>query len=311
MTLARYLHPRGAVSFWHTAISPVHYQFSSLDDYYIDLRAKTAYRGPYDEQGIPLLNYFGPIGKQYNPCAIAQWGLGAFQRWRRGEPEYERQFWQAANWLRDNIDVDRLGRGFWLYRFDFDAYGLRAPWISALAQAQGISLLLRAYRAKGYAAYLRCAQQACKAMLSPVSEGGTLLVRGDHTLLEEVVADRPTAILDGLIFAIFGLQDYCFVVADDARAKAILEDCVRTIAELLPEYDLGYWSRADLYSEQTPMPASRFYHGLHVAQLEVLSELTGNPLFEEYSRRWAVVARLKANRVRAFAAKLAFKLMHY
>ena len=28
------------------------------------------------KNGIPLLNYHGIIGKQYNPIAIAQYGLG-------------------------------------------------------------------------------------------------------------------------------------------------------------------------------------------------------------------------------------------
>ncbi|MEF8730759.1 MAG: D-glucuronyl C5-epimerase family protein [Candidatus Accumulibacter meliphilus] len=311
MTIARYLHPRGAVSFWHTKIGPIRYDYSTLDDYYIDLRAKTNYAGPFDAAGIPLLDYFGAIGKQYNPCAIAQWGLGGFQRWKRGEVEHADPFWKAADWLRENLDVDSAGRGFWWYRFDFDAYGLRAPWPSALAQAQGISLLLRASRAAGDESYLLAARQACAAMLSPVSEGGLLLADSQYTMLEEVVADRPTAILDGMVFAVFGLQDYCLVVADDAEAKLVLDDCMRSIAELLPRYDLGYWSRADLYSEIPPMPASRFYHGLHVAQLEVLADLTGNSVFAEYAQRWATVARSSVNRLRAFFNKLVFKFRHY
>lgn len=312
MTLARYLHPHGAVSFWHTAVGPVRYDYATLDDYYIDLRAKTTYAGPYDPDGIPVLDYFGTIGKQYNPCAVAQWGLGAFQRWKRGNDAASREiFMHAANWLREHVKVDGSGRGFWWYRFDFDAYGLRAPWASALAQAQGISLLLRAYKAAEDESYLVCAKQACAAMLSPVSGGGLLLRNDRYTFLEEVVADRPTAILDGLIFAIFGLQDYCFVVEDDAEARAILEDCVTSIAELLPEYDLGYWSRADLYSKIPPMPASAFYHGLHVAQLAVLSDLTGNLVFSDFAVRWDQARYSVFNRARAFANKVLFKFAHY
>lgn len=311
MTLARYLHPRSAVSFWHTPIGPVAYDYSSLDDYYIDLSAKTDYRGPFDGDGIPVLDYFGAIGRQYNPCAVAQWGLGAFQRWQRGEPEHADSFWRAVDWLSRNLEVDSAGRGFWWYRFDFDAYGLRAPWPSALAQAQGISLLLRAYRASGEPRFLAQARQACAAMLLPVGEGGLLRVDGPTTLLEEVVADRPTAILDGLIFAVFGLRDYCLVVSDDGRATRILADCIASLARLLPRYDLGYWSRADLYSEQPPMPASRFYHGLHVAQLEVLAKLSGEAVFAEYAQRWAVIGRSPVKRWRAFFNKLAFKFVHY
>jgi hypothetical protein len=312
MTLLRYLHPHGAVSFWHTPLGPSVYDFPSLDDYYIDLRAKLGYRGPQDSAGIPMLNYFGPIGIQYNPCAVAQWGLGGYQAWRRdGSAQGEGAFRGAAQWLRDHLEVDTQGRGFWWYRFDFDAYGLRAPWASALAQAQGLALLLRAHRCDGDAGDLTLARQACAAMLSPVAAGGLLLERDGMTLLEEVVADRPTAILDGLIFAVFGLQDYCFAVPDDGPAAEVLGRCVATLKTLLPRYDLGCWSRADLYSEAPPMPASAFYHGLHVAQLTVLAQLTGEAVFADYAERWRDQMARPTNRLRAFASKLAFKFSHY
>lgn len=311
MTLARYLHPHGAVSFWHTAVGPVHYDYATLDDYYIDLRAKKSYRGPYDAAGIPMLDYFGVIGKQYNPCAVAQWGLGAFQCWKRGDPDSEIIFFRAADWLLVNLAVDAKNRGFWWYEFDFDAYGLKKPWASALAQAQGLSVLLRAYLESGRETYLRAADRACQAMLSPVEEGGLLLQDENNVFLEEVVADRPTAILDGLIFAVFGLRDYCLVNSGDAIACSVLDECLLTIERLLPSYDLGYWSRADLYADSPPMPASFFYHGLHVAQLQVLASITGKRTFDEYSRRWASMSSSKAKRMKAFFKKLAFKFTRY
>ena len=311
MTIARYLHPRGAVSFWHTAVGPVRYDYATLDDYYIDLRAKTAYGGPYDAYGIPLLDYFGYIGKQYNPCAVAQWGLGSYQRWMRGQADYESLFIRAADWLVSRLAVDSKGRGFWWYEFDFDAYGLRKPWASALAQAQGISVLLRAYVATGQEGYLHAADSASQAMLSPVDEGGLLLRDGENVFLEEVVADRPTAILDGLIFAIFGLRDYCLVRREDASARRILDDCIGTIERVLPLYDLGYWSRADLYADIPPMPASHFYHGLHVAQLRVLADITGNPVFDDHSRRWAGMSESALKRAKALLNKIVFKFTRY
>lgn len=311
MTLARYLHPRGAVSFWHTAVGPVCYDYSTLDDYYIDLREKTAYAGPYDTAGVPVLDYFGSIGKQYNPCAISQWGLGAYQHWKRGAALCRSVFLKAADWLIANLAEDRQGRGFWWYEFDFDAYGLKKPWSSALAQGQGISLLLRAYLATQDQTYLLAADKACRAMLSPVEDGGLLLRDGGNTFLEEVVAERPTAILDGLIFAVFGLRDYCLVRTENDIARGVLDDCIRTIERLLPSYDLGYWSRADLYADDPPMPASGFYHGLHVAQLRVLADITGSRVFGDYSRRWAAMADSVGNRLRALSNKVVFKFIRY
>ncbi len=39
---------------------------------------------PYDASGIPQLDYHGHIGLQYNPIAIAQFGLGNYNLWKTG-----------------------------------------------------------------------------------------------------------------------------------------------------------------------------------------------------------------------------------
>jgi heparosan-N-sulfate-glucuronate 5-epimerase len=309
--ISRYLHPRSAVRFWHTRIEPRFYDYPSLNDYYIDLRAKLDYAGPYDAAGIPVLDYFGAIGRQYNPCATAQWTLGAWQGWLLdGRLDAKSAFFLGARWLRDNLHTDQEGRGWWWYRFDFNAYGLRAPWASALAQAQGISALLRADRAKEPGCR-EAARAARNALLSPVERGGLLLRHQGLTILEEVVSDRPTAILDGVIFALLGLRDYCFVHPEDDEAAQALGDGLDSLRRLLPRYDLGYWSRADLYSENPPMPASGFYHRLHVAQLWVLYDLTGEAIFAEVAERWEKMAKAPLKRLRALANKVAFKLFHY
>ena len=148
-------------------------------------------------------------------------------------------------------------------------------------------------------------------MLAPVPSGGLLLELDGNVVLEETVADRPTAILDGMIFAIFGLQDYCFACPDEEGPAETLAALYASLERLLPRYDLGYWSRADLYSAEPPMPASAFYHGLHVAQLQVLAELTGRPVYRSFEVRWRQAAASPLNRGRAFLNKLAFKFFHY
>lgn len=310
MQLDRYLRPGGSVSFWHTPIAPVFYAYGTLGDYYIDFTAKTHYAGPFDGRGVPLLDYRGTIGRRYNPCATAQFALGWYQRWRRGEVGARAPFLDMADWLRDTLHVDPGGCGWWHYDFDLDAYGVRAPWVSALAQAQGISVLLRAYTATGEVAYREAAERACAAMLRPVEFGGTLRRQGPDVYLEEVVTARRAAVLDGMLFAVFGLQDYCFCVEDPA-AKETLAACIDTLERILPLYDLGYWSRADLYQDTPPMIASRFYHDLHIAQLAVLADLTGRGAFRGWAVRWRAYAAKPANVARAVAAKAWFKLRYY
>lgn len=311
MSLLRYGLPGGSVSFWHTALGPVVYDYPSLDDYYIDFTAKTAYRGPFDASGVPMLNYRGSIGQRYNPCATAQYALGWYQRWRRGDASCRPRFFRMADWLTRSIHVDACGRGFWYYDFDLDAYGAKAPWISALAQAQGIAVLLRAARyGETPGVYEEASKAAYRGMMAPVSEGGTLLVDGDDVWLEEIVADRLTAILDGYIFALWGVRDLAYHFAD-REAEGMWVRGIETIRRHLGDFDLGYWSRADLYQKDTPMPSSSFYHGLHVAQMQVLHRQTGIADFARIAGRWQEQLNSPVARTRAFWAKVAFKLWHY
>jgi len=45
--------------------------------------AKADYPGFYDDKGIPMLDYHGTVGLQYNPIAIAQYGLGNYNLYYR------------------------------------------------------------------------------------------------------------------------------------------------------------------------------------------------------------------------------------
>ncbi len=94
-----YLLPgKSQLTFWHdrpqeNSATPV----GQLGEYYMPFTEKAGYAGPFDADGIPLLNYHGKIGLQYNPIAIAQWGLGNFNLFLRSKGgEYQRKFLAAS-----------------------------------------------------------------------------------------------------------------------------------------------------------------------------------------------------------------------
>ena len=69
-----------------------------LGEYYMLFSEKADYTGTYDADGIPKLDYHGHIGLQYNPIAIAQYGLGNYSLWRRTTDEdRKRKFFQVAD----------------------------------------------------------------------------------------------------------------------------------------------------------------------------------------------------------------------
>src|SRR2546428_9232978 len=144
-----YLLPgRSQLTFWHDSAelnrnAPIH----SLGEYYMTFAEKAAYAGHHDADGIPMLNYHGEIGLQYNPIAIAQWGLGNYNVFRRNDGERAKEkFLLASEWLCDHLEKNEHGLRVWNHYFDWEyRQTLKAPWYSGLAQGQGISLLVRAY----------------------------------------------------------------------------------------------------------------------------------------------------------------------
>ena len=312
--LRRYMSSASSVSFWHTPIDQVVYDYKSLSDYYIDLSAKSAYAGPFDDRGVPVLDYTGEIGKQYNPCASSQYALGWFQLWQRsGDGAARDKFFMLADWLC-KTQVMEQGKGYWLYHFDLDAYEVKAPWKSGLAQAQAVSVLARAVKfapdEAALARYEAAARVGFAGLIENVEAGGLLLTEGEDVWVEEVVAKRRVAILDGCIFALFGLRDYADLTGS-AEAEAVFEAGYRTILRYLPKFDMGYWSRADLYQAEPPMPASHFYHNLHVHQLRALFALTGEKDFSLYAEKWDRYQASWLKRKRALVAKIFFKIGYY
>src|ERR1700758_2780350 len=200
------------LSFWHETpqLNP-DARADTVRAYYMLFSEKTNYDGPHDSAGIPLLDYHGKIGLQYNPIAIAQWGLGHYNRHlHSGESAHRQKFLAASEWLCAHLEQNGCGVWVWHHHFDWEyRHKLKAPWYSGLAQGQGISLLLRAYRETGKYHYLGAALRAFNAFLRPIDKGGVTFTdeKGD-LWFEEYIVSPPTHILNGFIWAAWGIYDY-------------------------------------------------------------------------------------------------------
>ncbi len=127
---------------------------------------------------------------------------------------------------------------------------------------------------------------------------------------EEYIVSPPTHILNGFIWASWGIYDY-FLATKDASAQELFSRAVRTMLHNLDRYDLGFWSRYEQSGTRLPMVASPFYHQLHILQLRVMHRLTGDDKFARVADRWESYAHSRANRTRALAYKSVFKLCYY
>jgi hypothetical protein len=231
---------------------------------------------------------------------------------RTHEPKRRQRFLAAADWLVDNLEQNLAGVWVWNHHFNWEyRTPLRAPWYSGLAQGQGISLLLRAHLATGDSSYLDAATRAFVAFTTPVAQGGVNFEDEQGNIwFEEYIVDPPTHILNGFIWAAWGIYDYKLATGD-TRAGALWEAAIRTLSSNLLQYDAGYWSLYEQSGTRMKMMASPFYHDLHITQLEVLHWLTGEQVFHHYAERWREYRASSLKRLRALAYKSIFKLCYY
>ena len=106
-------------------------------------------------------------------------------------------------------------------------------------------------------------------LLAPLDEGGCALRDGDDLYFCELCRTDGHVIVNGWVFALFGLRDYAEFSADD-DIRAALEHSARTLANRIDDYLLPCdWSMYD----NRGRTASPFYHALHVSLIDAMHRL--------------------------------------
>jgi hypothetical protein len=178
-----------------------------------------------------------------------------------------------------------------------------------MAQGRGLSILARAWQRTSDERYIACARRALAAFSLPVEQGGVMGAHDGQTTYEEYPAQPAPHVLNGMIFALFGLWDLARAQPDDARAARLFERGAAAVEALLPRYDTGWWSLYDLYHLEAASPrnpCTAHYHDIHVKQLAIMHAITGREPFGAFARRWAAYWNSSRGRLRAYAEKGAF-----
>lgn len=302
------------LDFWHEKPTiNTKCNFSYLGPYYMNFEDKANYSGYFNGQGIPLLDYRGSIGKQYNPIAIAQYGLACLNKHLNvKEKQWLGKAIVQADWLVENLKENTRGIPVWEHHFDWEYREiLKAPWYSGLAQGNGISLLCRIAKETGDQKYYEAAEKAYISLTKTIEEGGVIYIddKGDPWI-EEVIVIPPTHILNGFLWALWGVWDY-YLLTGEQEIKDDFEKFVKTLEKNIHRYDTGYWSLYELSGLRLRMVASPFYHALHCVQLRITADMTGKDIFLEFARKWEEYSKKLINRNRALVEKILFKLIHY
>ena len=226
--------------------TPSHYYVHTNGTKAIALESGRFASPPFNPNGVPVVDYRGDIGRQINPVTVAQYGLNNWELYLQTQDmQYSDVVKIQSNWL-----VDHQEEGKWTYNFEIKERSLQKGWISAMAQGQAISLLLRTWQLSEDSLYFRSAQEAFDIFWLTLDQGGVSFVESDSSVWFEEYPNRlnPSHVLNGHIWALFGLWDY-YRVTQNRDAKQLFEAGVQAIADQITYYDTGYWV---LY-EQRPL----------------------------------------------------------
>lgn len=238
-----------------------------------------------DDDGIPLVYYPHLQRSVYNPITIAQYGLHKLALFARSQSAVESaEALRMADWLVANLEPRQNDIGAWVFHFDLPFYGPKQPWISALTQGQGISLLLRAHQIRRNPVYEEAAQCAVRAFYHAIPQGGIVSKFHDGSqAFEEYPTVEPSLVLNGMLFALLGLHDHAEYF-NDSRALVSFKAGLLGVKKNLHRYDTGYWNLYDLHRSRRL--ASPMYVDIHVRLLEIFAEMTREEIFADTARKW-------------------------
>jgi hypothetical protein len=175
------------------------------------------------------------------------------------------------------------------YPFDYRvhkkaALQLKAPWFSAMAQGEFLSVNARLFELTGDSTYLQLARKLFRSLTFLYRPGQPWVSRLDNEgflWLEEYPLKKPDQTLNGFIAAVYGIYDY-WRITQSADAKQMYDNCLTTLKHYLPEFrrpdTLSYYCLGHHHV------ADAEYHALHISMFRELFRISGDSIFLEYAR---------------------------
>jgi hypothetical protein len=241
--------------------------------------------GLVDDDGVRMFRVAGDTRLWNHPVAQAQYALQNLNSYRlTDDPAYLDRAIANAQRLVDTR-VESAGGWFFPYDFDWSFYGdttCHGPWYSAMAQGQALSTFVRLYQVTGDDAWRAAADATFNTLVqAPVANTpfASWVDSDQHLWLEEypqpdIVSSEK--VLNGHIFAIFGLADY-WGLTHDPRAAQLYDGAVTTVQDtMLTVFRQPAWSS---YYSMRHRQVNTSYHKVHVHEFLDLFQLTHRARF--------------------------------
>ncbi|MFF1632820.1 cell wall-binding repeat-containing protein [Leifsonia sp. NPDC058248] len=237
-----------------------------------------------------------------HPVAYAQYGISALLEYQKTGNKLwlDRAIRQGQQLIA--IHTERSGSWWFPYTFPWTYYDrtLKAPWYSGMAQGQVLSLFVRLAEATGNTLWDNAADHTATSFSQQHSASApwASLVIDRHLYFEEYAGNQPPLlVLNGHIFALFGLYDY-WRHTGNATAAGLIDGAATTVLErMLPAVrvvgGVSYYCVQAVYC-QSPLWQNAAYHPIHSWQLDTLARLTGDARFstaaDQLRSDWAPIA---------------------
>lgn len=177
----------------------------------------------------------------------------------------------------------------------YERFSLEGTYYSAIVQGKAASLFVRCYKKTEDKEWLRLAKKSLNHFDLLVQDGGIKRQLPNEMIwMEEYPSPKPSMVLNGFLFWLIGLGEYC-VVDTDPEYALHFEKHLRTAISWLPAYRL---KNGLLYSMYRWNHCNVHYTAIMKFQFEHLYRLTNVELFTEYAAHcdkltnWDVFYRL-------------------
>lgn len=268
-----------------------------LAGYFNDFTAKTDWTGEVDEQGLPVCVLADGTRVRF-VTTIVQKAIGHWDKWLLAQSELDKDEFLKICWWLVAIQDDQGGWPVW------SDLGLSLPSpYSAMTQGECISAFVRAWKLTDDEQFVKAAQRALELLIRPLDIGGPAVVESGELYLEEMPSYPRSSILNGWIYALFGIRDF-WLAFDDSRAWSLFNRSLDTLKHHLSDFDAGFWSFYDTSGRM----ASLYYHNTHINQLKALIMVDASPEFVALRDTWITYQRNRSNRARALWTKALQKL---
>jgi len=234
-----------------------------------------------------MFKFAGQTSLWNHPVGQSQYALANLNSYRlTGDKRYLQIAERNAQRLIDRRFVSDTA-WFYPYDFDFTLFGdttqtLRAPWYSAMAQGQALSAFVRLYQVTGKVSWLDAADATFQSLLVTPADSAPFASRVDekgHLWFEEYPrypVNTSEQVLNGHIFALFGLHDY-WSLTQNTDAHLLYLGGLKTVEDtVLTEFRRPNW--ASVYSLGHKIPTLS-YHFIHTDQFLQLWKQTRQPFF--------------------------------